>query len=1686
MSEIIGYDGSLILVKQGENSVILDTELNVIVDSGLTAAMKKKRKWSSNKSCNATDAALELANGALSTLSIKVITASGRLYTIPSGAQEEAKRGLEWRKEHKRGGTSVGVNTARTLANGGQIGIEKVRHIAKYFPRHEVDKKAKGYEPGEDGFPSNGRIAWALWGGDAGWRWAKNIIERENKRALTADGYALNEYYVEPGLYDVDTTYDAVVDDFRNAIEADSYEDTDAPEFMVRVRMDGSGMDRLYKIDVDGKVYVWDDGCWDDLGHVDGDVYTYDKALDDPYDLVAKDYFVIDPSSAIVVSAIMQQNPTKPVSIFEVDAMEASLAERAADQIDLTMVDYSMVAATTPGEPAQPEPKGDGKYTPEERSKNASSQPRNAAGLFAKAGSTVSVEGGKPGVIQSIDKASKTAVVQHADGTSSVVPVNTTRPAKVTSGIAQIPPQTPAEPLDTRGIIGEPRTPADRGAVQIPGTLPALTPKDLGTVIADWPAWVSGARQESLAPASRKADKPNWSEKQANDSKTPFHKADMSQFKNDPVLQKLQKLTGVSLTLDAYKHPLLKNWLNAKGKNNTSPNAIWYQPVTGAAAASENVALTPETSDVPPLFMALVSPDDPRAVMDVVALIPASTQSTDPVAFVRENRKWIKNDQVMNDLRSATPPPVVPLDAEALASVIEQSDDVQQESTTASAYTPDLVLMVLFGPNPEALRAAATKSEEELNALSAGARPPSAYNIDKNKGNAEKLRRYWVRGKGASKIRWGEGGDWKRCVRYLAKYLGTRAKGYCQLRHKEATGMYTSTHAKLIRGRNNQVEDFIMEEVITKNYGKPTVVTDDDMLTPIDEIMLEADGLYDDEWSPEEELVALLSDEGCQEAMTAAGGADRNRGGAEELRRYWTVGKGGMKIRWNTPGDWTRCVRNLSKYLGNRAKGYCALRHHEMTGQWTGEQRDRKLEMSVRSFDEVLEVAEINARAWRSMERLGVVASAGVQGAKFSIPLVIPEEVESGDGRRFKKDSITARDLPLPLMWQIRTGEGHSGSVVVGRIEHLERIEGGIGNAHGVFDSGAYGREAERMVREGFLRGVSADMDRFEATEKKLDKSKSVEENAEGTKDEQITANPIIVSKARIMGVTIVPKPAFQECKIVIIDDEKTNNNNQEDSMVPDGIYVDDVDALDAEALVACGYTAGAIPMTPPKSWFENPKLNKPTPLTVDDDGRVYGHIAAWHVDHIGMAFGTRPPRSKSNYAYFHTGVCRTEEGADVPVGQLTLAGGHASIEASAAEAVKHYDDTASSFADVHAGEDAYGIWVAGALRPGTTPEQIRAIRASAPSGDWRPIRGSLELVAVCQVNVPGFPIARARVASGQVMALVAAGAATLAKMKTDPIAELTARVRNLEQFGSQGDLSAKVSELATRVNSEAYFEVINHETRMKLADKGHAMPDGSYPIRNVADLKNAIHAYGRAPVGKEKAVKDLIIKRAKDLRKPDLIPDEWQSPTAKDSLRASAEDLKARVAAAQEALGKASAAEFATEGEDAKYTFETQPRDSKGKFRKVLAVLKENLGAAGLEGEYELAKKVEMLNQAGHYVASARAASELLSTVERMETGALNRDSLENIKLATTQLGTAVANSPLPFGHDTKKMRFSDLPVPLQKLTMDMMERVEKRIGKKEAEEANKELSSYISGGRLMTQSNISTELSKMLRLLT
>jgi phage gp29-like protein len=91
---------------------------------------------------------------------------------------DEAKLGLEWRRKFNRGGTEIGVARARDISNRANLSMDTINRMSSYFARHEVDKKALGFSPGEPGYPSAGRIAWALWGGDAGKKWVDSITAK--------------------------------------------------------------------------------------------------------------------------------------------------------------------------------------------------------------------------------------------------------------------------------------------------------------------------------------------------------------------------------------------------------------------------------------------------------------------------------------------------------------------------------------------------------------------------------------------------------------------------------------------------------------------------------------------------------------------------------------------------------------------------------------------------------------------------------------------------------------------------------------------------------------------------------------------------------------------------------------------------------------------------------------------------------------------------------------------------------------------------------------------------------------------------------------------------------------------------------------------------------------------------------------------------------------------------------------------------------------------------------------------------------------------------------------------------------------------------------------------------------------------------------------------------------------------
>ena len=98
-------------------------------------------------------------------------------YNPPVGVQNAAKRALKWISEGKAGPgfTSVGRRRATQLAAGESVTRDVVARMKSYFARHAVDKQATGFNSGEKGFPTPGRVAWDAWGGDAGAAWVKRI-----------------------------------------------------------------------------------------------------------------------------------------------------------------------------------------------------------------------------------------------------------------------------------------------------------------------------------------------------------------------------------------------------------------------------------------------------------------------------------------------------------------------------------------------------------------------------------------------------------------------------------------------------------------------------------------------------------------------------------------------------------------------------------------------------------------------------------------------------------------------------------------------------------------------------------------------------------------------------------------------------------------------------------------------------------------------------------------------------------------------------------------------------------------------------------------------------------------------------------------------------------------------------------------------------------------------------------------------------------------------------------------------------------------------------------------------------------------------------------------------------------------------------------------------------------------------
>lgn len=475
--------------------------------------------------------------------------------------------------------------------------------------------------------------------------------------------------------------------------------------------------------------------------------------------------------------------------------------------------------------------------------------------------------------------------------------------------------------------------------------------------------------------------------------------------------------------------------------------------------------------------------------------------------------------------------------------------------------------------------------------------------------------------------------------------------------------------------------------------------------------------------------------------------------------------------------------------------------------------------------------------------------------------VLAPEDVMSGDNRKFAANSLRSRPLPLPLASQRVNEPGHDGSVKTGNIERMWRKDGLVfGSGHFLTSMPEADELIAVMVESGGRTGVSVDADDGAAEMttrdgRSLDDLMEEMENGEGVDIDDLVT---VFTTARIAGATTCNIPAFHEAFIALgeppeefapADGEDLAVESRDEAMAlsasvtlvaapgtQDGpgwlTHPVDTDRLrdywvhgkgaakigwgapgdfnrcranlaryikpnylsgycanrHKDALgfwpgehrgnhslaAAAGVPAEGETMRPalslvaavdlykpPAEWFEDPHLSGPSPIVVTEEGRIMGHLATWGTCHIGISgVCTEAPSSVSDYAYFRTGAVLADNGEHIPVGNLTMDTGHADINARAKVAMAHYDNTGTVTANVAAGEDEWGIWVAGAIPPGLPPEKVFAMRASALSGDWRDIGGNLELVAALHVNVQGFPIPRTAIAAsgGHQTALVAAG----------------------------------------------------------------------------------------------------------------------------------------------------------------------------------------------------------------------------------------------------------------------------------------------------------------------------------------
>ncbi|MBE3130023.1 MAG: hypothetical protein IMZ54_04790 [Acidobacteria bacterium] len=393
-----------------------------------------------------------------------------------------------------------------------------------------------------------------------------------------------------------------------------------------------------------------------------------------------------------------------------------------------------------------------------------------------------------------------------------------------------------------------------------------------------------------------------------------------------------------------------------------------------------------------------------------------------------------------------------------------------------------------------------------------------------------------------------------------------------------------------------------------------------------------------------------------------------------------------------------------------------------------------------------------NCRCWLTYDLtyggLGA-AQGGTMGTAFEGVLAqTGPETMTGDGRAFEDQAIFWDPTEAPWPFKFDRNEGDHSAAIIGQIDEVW-YDGTALRGKGVFHDDSADPETQTLAARAIellnVAGVSVELD---STESEMRVKKTVwddwqkdveraqdeeppEPEVPGVKNGRVTVDVSafddwleVIMSGRFRGAALVDTAAFNDARISIA------------------------------ASLAIAAAAGESPFRNPmfgKTGDEDPRLvwQKPQrpeeaagwgcPLTIDEDGTIYGHVALKTRCHGAFAACVLAPDSGGDFSYFLTG--EAERGT--ATGPLILGTTHGVNADGTLKDHNHLANTGSAVADLTVGSDAHGTWCAGKLRPGVTDRQIADLRGSTLSGEWHSINGKLRLVGILAVNSPGYLIQR-------------------------------------------------------------------------------------------------------------------------------------------------------------------------------------------------------------------------------------------------------------------------------------------------------------------------------------------------------